>query len=104
MKYLILGGLSSAFLVMGVAYIFGVMGTTRFDLLANVFHGGVPVVVGVADFVEAVLPPVGAVGICSQQALEVFTLGALRIVQGTAKAGVFTPTGSHPGQVGDAGG
>ena len=28
-KYLILGGLSSAFLVMGVAYIFGIMGSTR---------------------------------------------------------------------------
>ena len=42
-KYLILGGLSSAFLVMGVAYIFGVMGSTRFDYLVNAFHdGGVP--------------------------------------------------------------
>jgi NADH-quinone oxidoreductase subunit N len=37
-KYLILGGLSSAFLVMGVAYIFGFTGTTRFDLLWNSFH------------------------------------------------------------------
>jgi NADH-quinone oxidoreductase subunit N len=37
-KYLILGGLSSAFLVMGVAYIFGLTGTTRFDLLWQVFH------------------------------------------------------------------
>jgi NADH-quinone oxidoreductase subunit N len=46
-KYLILGGLSSAFLVMGVAYIFGVMGTTRFDVLVNAFHfGGVPVAAG----------------------------------------------------------
>jgi NADH-quinone oxidoreductase subunit N len=34
-KYLILGGLSSAFLVMGVAYIFGVTGTTRFDRIAH---------------------------------------------------------------------
>ena len=34
-KYLILGALSSAFLVMGVAYIFGLTGTTRFDLLWN---------------------------------------------------------------------
>jgi len=33
-KYLILGGLSSAFLVMGVAYIFGLTGCTRFDLIA----------------------------------------------------------------------
>ena len=30
-KYLIIGGLSSAFLVMGVAYIFGMTGSTRFD-------------------------------------------------------------------------
>jgi NADH-quinone oxidoreductase subunit N len=46
-KYLILGGLSSAFLVMGVAYIFGVMGTTRFDFLVYQFHfGGVPVAAG----------------------------------------------------------
>jgi NADH-quinone oxidoreductase subunit N len=37
-KYLILGALSSAFLVMGVAYIFGLTGTTRFDLLWNSFH------------------------------------------------------------------
>jgi NADH-quinone oxidoreductase subunit N len=37
-KYLILGGLSSAFLVMGVAYIFGLTGTTRFDLLYKLFH------------------------------------------------------------------
>jgi NADH-quinone oxidoreductase subunit N len=45
-KYLILGGLSSAFLVMGVAYIFGVMGSTRFDFLLNQFHFGVPVAAG----------------------------------------------------------
>ena len=46
-KYLILGGLSSAFLVMGVAYIFGIMGTTRFDVLVDQFHfGGVPVAAG----------------------------------------------------------
>ncbi|HUB66143.1 MAG TPA: NADH-quinone oxidoreductase subunit N [Candidatus Methylacidiphilales bacterium] len=32
-KYLILGGLSSAFLVMGIAYIYGLTGTTRFDLM-----------------------------------------------------------------------
>jgi NADH-quinone oxidoreductase subunit N len=32
-KYLIMGGLSSAFLVLGVAYIFGFTGTTRFDYL-----------------------------------------------------------------------
>ena len=37
-KYLILGGLSSAFLVMGVAYIFGLTGTTRFDFLWNSYH------------------------------------------------------------------
>ncbi len=45
-KYLILGGLSSAFFVMGVAYIFGIMGTTRFDVLVNTFHGGVPMLAG----------------------------------------------------------
>jgi NADH-quinone oxidoreductase subunit N len=37
-KYLILGGLSSAFLVMGVAYIFGLTGHTRFDLLWKFYH------------------------------------------------------------------
>ncbi len=37
-KYRILGGLSSAFLVMGVAYIFGLAGSTRFDLLWKLFH------------------------------------------------------------------
>ena len=37
-KYLILGGLSSAFLVMGVAYIFGFTGHTRFDLIYNYYH------------------------------------------------------------------
>jgi len=37
-KYLILGGLSSAFLVMGVAYIFGLTGHTRFDLIWRYFH------------------------------------------------------------------
>jgi NADH-quinone oxidoreductase subunit N len=37
-KYLILGGLSSAFLVMGVAYIFGLTGHTRFDLIWNYYH------------------------------------------------------------------
>lgn len=37
-KYLILGGLSSAFLVMGVAYIFGLTGQTRFDILWRAYH------------------------------------------------------------------
>jgi len=37
-KYLILGGLSSAFLVMGVAYIFGLTGNTRFDEIYKLFH------------------------------------------------------------------
>jgi len=37
-KYLILGGLSSAFLIMGVAYIFGLTGHTRFDLIWRFFH------------------------------------------------------------------
>ena len=37
-KYLILGGLASAFLVMGVAYIFGLTGYTRFDLIWRQLH------------------------------------------------------------------
>jgi NADH-quinone oxidoreductase subunit N len=37
-KYLILGALSSAFLVMGVAYIFGLTGLTRFDLLWHYYN------------------------------------------------------------------
>ncbi len=46
-KYLILGGLSSAFLVMGVAYIFGLTGTTRFDLIWTYLHQhGLPTGVG----------------------------------------------------------
>jgi NADH-quinone oxidoreductase subunit N len=45
-KYLILGGLSSAFLVMGVAYIFGLTGTTRFDYIMLVIGHGLPVGVG----------------------------------------------------------
>jgi len=39
-KYLIMGGLSSAFLVMGVAYIFGLSHTTQFDLLMHWFRVG----------------------------------------------------------------
>lgn len=46
-KYLILGGLSSAFLVMGVAYIFGLAGTTRFDLIwLRLHHHALPPGVG----------------------------------------------------------
>jgi NADH-quinone oxidoreductase subunit N len=45
-KYLILGGLSSAFLVMGVAYIFGMTGTTRFDFLMLLVAHGLPVGIG----------------------------------------------------------
>ena len=37
-KYLILGALSSAFLVMGVAYIFGLTGHTRFDLIWRFYY------------------------------------------------------------------
>jgi NADH-quinone oxidoreductase subunit N len=37
-KYLILGGLSSAFLVMGIAYIFGITGSTRFDAIYTWLH------------------------------------------------------------------
>ena len=45
-KYLIMGGLSSAFLVMGVAYIFGFTGATRFDLITPFVHGEMPVGLG----------------------------------------------------------
>lgn len=41
-KYLILGALSSGFTVYGIAYIFGTTGTTNFDKLAGLLHGGVP--------------------------------------------------------------
>jgi NADH-quinone oxidoreductase subunit N len=37
-KYLILGALSSAFLVMGIAYIFGMTGTTHFDAIMHMCH------------------------------------------------------------------
>ncbi|MCE0484179.1 MAG: NADH-quinone oxidoreductase subunit N [Methylacidiphilales bacterium] len=63
-KYLILGALSSAFLVMGVAYIFGLTGTTLFtsttpgvDSIANHFHNDFPV--GVAFGLLLVLTGIG---------------------------------------------
>src|SRR5260221_14434763 len=56
-KYLILGGLSSAFLVMGVAYIFGLTGFTRFDILFRIAHHGLPV--GVALGLLLVLIGIG---------------------------------------------
>jgi NADH-quinone oxidoreductase subunit N len=45
-KYLILGGLSSAFLVMGVAYIFGLTGTTRVDLIFPWLRHGMSIGLG----------------------------------------------------------
>ena len=57
-KYLILGALSSAFLVMGVAYIFGLTGFTRFDLLWQYCHGNT-LPVGVAFGLLLVLTGVG---------------------------------------------
>jgi NADH-quinone oxidoreductase subunit N len=45
-KYLIIGALSSAFLVMGVAYIFGMTGTTRFDLILPFVRHDLPIGVG----------------------------------------------------------
>jgi NADH-quinone oxidoreductase subunit N len=39
-KYLILGALSSGFMVYGIAYIFGTTGTTNFDKLAEVLKNG----------------------------------------------------------------
>src|SRR6202051_1957183 len=41
-KYLILGALSSAFLVMGVAYIFGLTGHTRFDFILHHVRHSMP--------------------------------------------------------------
>ena len=38
-KYLILGALSSGFTVYGIAYVFGMTGTTNFDRLAEVLNG-----------------------------------------------------------------
>ena len=59
-KYLILGGLSSAFLVMGVAYIFGLTGYTRFDLLWNLFHiNHAPMTAGVSFGLLLVLTGIG---------------------------------------------
>ncbi|MEM1057741.1 MAG: NADH-quinone oxidoreductase subunit N [Verrucomicrobiota bacterium] len=39
-KYLILGGLSSAFLVMGIAYVYGLTGSTNFSLVFGVIQAG----------------------------------------------------------------
>jgi NADH-quinone oxidoreductase subunit N len=39
-KYLILGSLSSAFLLMGIAYVFGITGSTHFDEIARFIGGG----------------------------------------------------------------
>jgi NADH-quinone oxidoreductase subunit N len=41
-KYLILGALSSAFLVMGIAYVFGMTGSTQFDKIAAALLGQAP--------------------------------------------------------------
>jgi NADH-quinone oxidoreductase subunit N len=57
-KYLILGALSSAFLVMGVAYIFGLTGFTRFDLIwFHLYHHALPA--GVAFGLLLVLTGIG---------------------------------------------
>jgi NADH-quinone oxidoreductase subunit N len=59
-KYLILGGLSSAFLVMGVAYIFGLTGHTRFDLIYRFYHFyGNPLTPGVSFGLLLVLTGIG---------------------------------------------
>ncbi len=57
-KYLILGGLSSAFLVMGVAYIFGLTGCTRFDLIGARLHDQ-PLPPGVAFGLLLVITGIG---------------------------------------------
>jgi NADH-quinone oxidoreductase subunit N len=57
-KYLILGGLSSAFLVMGVAYISGLTGCTRFDLIwMRLHHHSMPA--GVAFGLLLVITGIG---------------------------------------------
>jgi len=59
-KYLILGGLSSAFLVMGVAYIFGLTHYTRFDMLYRIYHlYKIPLEAGVSFGLLMVLTGVG---------------------------------------------
>jgi NADH-quinone oxidoreductase subunit N len=59
-KYLILGGLSSAFLVMGVAYIFGITHYTRFDILWKIYHlYKIPLDAGVSFGLLMVLTGVG---------------------------------------------
>lgn len=58
-KYLILGALSSAFLVMGVAYIFGLTTTTRFDELWKIFHETHSVAPGVIFGLLLVLTGIG---------------------------------------------
>ncbi len=58
-KYLILGGLSSAFLVMGIAYLFGITGSTRFDAIFNWLHGHHALQTGVSFGMLLVLTGVG---------------------------------------------
>ena len=58
-KYLILGGLSSAFLVMGIAYIFGLTGYTRFDLILHNFHHHNTLATGVGFGLLLVLTGIG---------------------------------------------
>jgi len=41
-KYLILGGLSSAFLVMGIAWVYGTTGSTNFALIKTALDAGIP--------------------------------------------------------------
>jgi NADH-quinone oxidoreductase subunit N len=59
-KYLILGALSSAFLVMGIAYIFGITGTTHFDTIMLILHyNSTPLPAGLAFGLLMVLVGVG---------------------------------------------
>jgi len=59
-KYLILGALSSAFLVMGIAYIFGMTGTTHFDAITRMYHyNPTPLSVGLGFGLLLVLVGVG---------------------------------------------
>jgi NADH-quinone oxidoreductase subunit N len=59
-KYLILGALSSAFLVMGIAYIFGVTGTTHFDdIMRMLYLNPAPLYAGLGFGLLLVLVGVG---------------------------------------------
>jgi NADH-quinone oxidoreductase subunit N len=90
-KYLILGGLSSAFLVLGIAYIFGLTGTTRFDELARQLHFFLPT--GVAFGLLLVL-----IGIGFKIAMVPFHIWAPDVYEGAPNSiTAFLSVGSKAG-------